>query len=300
MSMTNILSSFRGNKAGRAFILPAVIILLLLTIFPFLFSLFLSFGKVSFLGGLQIHFAGLKNWLRLFSDERFYNALSNTVLIAVIAVAIEYVLGLGLVLLLNRGVKGSTFFRVLFFLPMMLTPIAVGYMWRMMFNPTRGPINHVLPLLGLPAVGWLTEPKVVLYSIVLTDIWQWTPFMILILFAGFQSIPPALLEAAKVDGASGWRLFREIIFPLLIPASVAAILLRSIEVLKIVDKIYILTGGGPGIYSETMTLFGYNLGLRAFDLAYGATIAFSLFATVLVISIIFLLMTRRSQEISLE
>jgi len=124
--------------------------------------------------------------------------------------------------------------------------------------------------------------------------------MILILFAGLQSIPPALLEAAKVDGASGWRLFKEIIFPLLIPASIAAILLRTIEVLKIVDKIYILTGGGPGIYSESMTLFGYNLGLRAFDLAYGATIAFSLFATVLVISIIFLLMTRRSQEISLE
>jgi multiple sugar transport system permease protein len=298
--MRKIWRSFAGKKAGRAFILPAVIILLLLTIFPFLFSLFLSFGKVSFLGGLKIHFAGLKNWLRLFGDERFYNALSNTILIAVIAVAIEYILGLGLAWLLNRGVKGSTFFRVLFFLPMMLAPIAVGYMWRMMFNPTRGPIDHVLSLLGFPAVAWLTEPKIVLYSIILTDIWHWTPFMILILFAGLQSIPPALLEAARVDGASGWRLFREIIFPLLIPASIAAILLRTVEVFKIIDKIYILTGGGPGIYSESMTLFGYSLGLRAFDLAYGATIAFSLFATVLAISIIFLLITRRSQEISLE
>jgi multiple sugar transport system permease protein len=298
--MRKIWRSFAGKKAGRAFILPAVIILLLLTIFPFLFSLFLSFGKVSFLGGLKIHFAGLKNWLRLFGDERFYNALSNTILIAVIAVAIEYILGLGLAWLLNRGVKGSTFFRVLFFLPMMLAPIAVGYMWRMMFNPTRGPIDHVLSLLGFPAVAWLTEPKIVLYSIILTDIWHWTPFMILILFAGLQSIPPALLEAARVDGASGWRLFREIIFPLLIPVSIAAILLRTVEVFKIIDKIYILTGGGPGIYSESMTLFGYSLGLRAFDLAYGATIAFSLFATVLAISIIFLLITRRSQEISLE
>ncbi|MEE9192890.1 MAG: sugar ABC transporter permease, partial [Candidatus Aerophobetes bacterium] len=184
--MRNILSSFTGKKAGRAFLLPAVIILLALTIFPFLFSLLLTFGKVSFLGGLQIHFAGLKNWIRLFGDERFYNALSNTVLIAVIAVTIEYVLGLGLVLLLSTKVKGTTFFRVLFFLPMMLAPIAVGYMWRMMFNPTRGVIDHVLPLLGLPAVGWLTEPKIVLYSIILTDIWQWTPFMILILFAGLQ------------------------------------------------------------------------------------------------------------------
>ncbi|MFQ6067014.1 MAG: carbohydrate ABC transporter permease [bacterium] len=298
--MRNIWGSFTGKKAGRAFLLPAVIILLTLTIFPFLFSLFLSFGKVSFVGGLKIHFAGLKNWGRLFADERFYNALSNTILIAVSAVAIEYVLGLGLALLLNRKVKGSTFFRVLFLLPMMLTPIAVGYMWRMMFNPTRGPIDHILPLLGLPAVAWLTEPKIVLYSVILSDIWHWTPLMILILFAGLQSIPPALLEAAKVDGASGWQLFREVIFPLLAPASIAAILLRAVEVLKIVDKIYILTGGGPGISSESMTLFGYSLGLRAFDLAYGATIAFSLFITVLIISIVFLLMTRRLQEISLE
>jgi len=298
--MRKIWGSFTGKKAGRAFILPAVIILLALTIFPFLFSLFLSFGKVTFLGGLQIHFAGLKNWVRLFGDERFYNALSITILIGVIAVAIEYVLGLGLALLLNRGVKGSTFFRVLFLLPMMVTPIAVGYMWRMMFNPTRGPIDHILPLLGLPAVAWLTEPKIVLYSVILTDIWHWTPFMILILFAGLQSIPPALLEAAWIDGASGWQLFKEVVFPLLAPASIAAILLRTVEVFKIIDKIYILTGGGPGIYSESMTLFGYSLGLRAFDLAYGATIAFSLFVTVLVISIIFILMTRRFQEISLE
>ncbi len=298
--MRNIWGSFTGKKAGRAFLLPAVIILLALTIFPFLFSLFLSFGKVSFLGGLQINFAGLKNWARLFGDERFYNALRITILITVIAVAIEYALGLGLALLLNRGVKGSTFFRVLFFLPMMLTPIAVGYMWRMMFHFTRGPIDHVLPLLGLPAVAWLTEPKIVLYSVILTDVWHWTPLMILILFAGLQSIPPALLEAARVDGAAGWRLFREVIFPLLAPASIAAILLRTIEVLKIIDKIYILTGGGPGIYSESMTLFGYSLGLRAFDLAYGATIAFSPFVTVLAISIVFLLMTRRFQEIGLE
>lgn len=298
--MKNIWSSFTGKKAGRAFLLPAVIILLALTIFPFFFSLFLSFGKVSFLGGLQIHFAGLKNWIRLFDDERFYNALSNTILIAAIAVAIEYVLGLGLALLLNRRVKGATFFRVLFLLPMMLTPIAVGYMWRMMFNPTRGPIDHVLPLLGLPAVAWLIEPKIVLYSVILTDIWHWTPFMILILFAGLQSIPPALLEAARVDGASSWQLFREVVFPLLAPASIAAILLRTIEILKIIDKIYILTGGGPGISSESMTLFGYSLGLRAFDLAYGATIAFSLFITVLVISIIFFSVTRRFQEVTLE
>jgi len=298
--MKGILSSFTGKNAGRTFLAPALIILLALTIFPFLFSLSLTFGKVSFLGGLKIHFSGLRNWIRLFSDERFWNALRNTVLIVAIAVPGEYILGLGLSLLLNQKIKGNTFFRVLFLMPMMLTPIAVGYMWRMMFNSLRGPINHILPLLGLPAVEWLTNSRIVIYSIILTDIWHWTPFMLLILFAGLKTIPSELTEAARVDGASGWQIFSQIMFPLLAPASIAAILLRTIETLKIMDKIYILTAGGPGLSSETLTLFGYSLGLRAFDLAYGSTIAFSLFIVVLIISIVFFSMTRRFQEITLE
>jgi len=217
----------------------------------------------------------------LFTDERFWNALSNTVFIVAIAVPLEYILGLALALALNTKIKGRAVFRVVFLIPMMLTPIAVGYMWRMLFNITRGPINHILPTLGLSPVGWLTTMGVVLYSIIITDIWHWTPLVFLILFAGLQSIPQELTEAARIDGASGWQLFRYVTFPLLIPASLAAILLRGMETFKIIDEIYIMTGGGPGLSSESMTLFGYSLGLRAFDLAYGATIAFSLFITVL-------------------
>ena len=298
--MRNIPGAFTGKKAGRAFLLPTVVFLLVLTIFPFIFSLSLTFGKASLVGGLKIHFAGLRNWARLFQDERFWNALSNTFFIVALAVAIEYALGLGLAILLNREIKGRAFFRVLFLVPMMLAPIAVGYMWRMLFNATRGPINHVLLLLGLPAVEWLTSTEVVKYSVILADVWQWTPLMLLILLAGLASIPREFVEAAKMDGASGWQLFRHVVFPLLAPASIAAVLLRTIEALKIIDKIYIMSGGGPGISSETMTVFGYSLGMRAFDLAYGSTIAFSLFITVLVISIIFFSMTKRFQEVTLE
>jgi len=298
--MKSFLFHFTGKRAGRAFLAPCILILLILTIFPFLFSLGLTFGKVSLAGGLAIQFIGLRNWSRLFTDERFWNALSNTVFIVAIAVPLEYILGLALALALNTKIKGRAVFRVVFLIPMMLTPIAVGYMWRMLFNITRGPINHILPTLGLSPVGWLTTMGVVLYSIIITDIWHWTPLVFLILFAGLQSIPQELTEAARIDGASGWQLFRYVTFPLLIPASLAAILLRGMETFKIIDEIYIMTGGGPGLSSESMTLFGYSLGLRAFDLAYGATIAFSLFITVLIISIAFFSITKSFQEITLE
>lgn len=282
------------------FLAPTVIILLLLTIFPFLFSLALAFGDVSFTGGLRISLAGFRNWARLASDARFWNAFGVTIQIILVAVVSQYLLGLGLALLLNRKIRGRRFFRVTFLVPMMLTPIAVGYMWRMQLSVTRGPVNGLLRLLGLSGVGWLTNPQVAIYSIILTDIWQWTPFMFLILSAGLQGIPQDYVEAAKVDGASGWKLFRHVLFPLLAPASVAAVLLRAVEAFKIIDVIYIMTGGGPGLRTESLTLFGYSIGFRAFDLAYGATISFSLFIGVLLSSLVFVLLTRKFRDVTLE
>ena len=282
------------------FLMPTIVILLLLTIFPFLFTLAMAFGKVTFAGGgLKISLVGAKNWIRLIHDSRFWNALVVTLKIVSLSVFCEYVLGLLLAMLLNRRIRGRTFFRVTFLLPMMLAPIAVGYMWRMMLNDTRGPFNDFLHRLGLGTIGWLSDPSVAMYSIVLTDIWQWTPFMILILLAGLQAIPRDYIEAAKVDGASGWKIFLYVTFPLLAPVSIAAVFLRSVEVFKIIDTIYIMTGGGPGLVTESLTLYGYSVGLRAFDLAYGATVSFSLFFVVLASSILFFLLTRRARQISL-
>lgn len=295
--MKSIISLFTGKWAGRSFLSPTVCILLALTIFPFFFSLWLTFSKVSFIGGVNIQFVGLRNWARLFEDERFYNAISNTLIIVFVAVSMEYLLGLGLAILLsNSKIKARGFFRILYLTPMMLAPIAVGYMGRMMFNFNRGPVNHLLRQVGFPPVEWLTNTQTAIYSIIMMDIWQWTPLMFLILFAGLETIPSGFFEAARVDGASRWQLFRYIIFPLLIPASLAAILIRVLETFKVIDIIYIMTGGGPGISTETMTLFGYSLGLNAFDLVYGSTIAFSLFVIVLAVSIVLLLLTRRFQE----
>lgn len=290
-----------AKRQGRMFLAPTVVLLLCFTVFPLVFTVALVFGEAKFGGGgLNIGFVGLRNWTKLVHDARFWNAFAVTIRIVLVAVTLQYLIGLGLAILLDRKVRGRGIFRVIFLIPMMLTPIAVGYMWRMIFDVGRGPITGILQRLGLPAVGWLTETNVAIYSIIITDVWQWTPFMFLILFAALQAIPRDYVEAAKVDGASGWQLFRHITLPLLGPASIAAIFLRTIECFKIIDIIYIMTGGGPGRSTESLTLLGYNFGFRAFDLAYGATISFSLFIAVLVASLVFLALTRRFRYVGLE
>lgn len=290
-----------SKRQGRMFLAPTVVLLLCFTVFPLLFTVALVFGEARFGGGgLHIGFVGLRNWTKLVHDARFWNASAVTIRIVLVAVTLQYLMGLGLAILLDRKVRGRGIFRVIFLIPMMLTPIAVGYMWRMIFDVGRGPITGILQRLGLPAVGWLTETNVAIYSIIITDVWQWTPFMFLILFAALQAIPRDYVEAAKVDGASGWQLFRHVTLPLLGPASIAAILLRTIECFKIIDIIYIMTGGGPGRSTESLTSLGYSFGFRAFDLAYGATISFSLFIAVLVAFLVFVALTRRFRHVGLE
>lgn len=249
---------------------------------------------------MSINFAGLNNWRRLLHDQRFWNAVSVTLKIVGMAVIIEYCFGLLLAFLLYQRPAGHSFFRVLYVLPMLLTPIAVGYTWRMILDVGRGPITGLLQRAGLSPIGWLTDPRIALYSVVLIDVWQWTPFMFLLLYAGLEAIPKDYLEAAEVDGASGWKKFVYVIMPLLAPPSLAALLLRTVECFKIVDIIYITTGGGPGQATEALTLFDYNVGFRTFDLAYGATIAFSLFFMVLIGAMFFMVLTRRLRGIRLE
>lgn len=285
----------------RVLLAPTVLLVLFFSIFPLVFTIALMFGRVSFVGGnMVVNFVGLNNWRRLLHDQRFWNAVLVTLQIVGIAVTTEYCLGLVLAFLLYKRPFGSGFFRVLYVIPMLLTPIAVGYTWRMIFDVGRGPITGLLRRAGLSPVGWLTDPKVAIYSIVLIDIWQWTPFMFLLLYAGLEAIPKDYLEAAEVDGASGWKKFLYVIMPLLAPPSIAAVLLRTIECFKIVDIIYITTGGGPGQATESLTLFGYNVGFRTFDLAYGATIAFSLFFMVLIAAMFFTVLTRSLRNIQLE
>ncbi len=285
--------AYRREAEGNLFVLPAVLLLLLLTLFPFFFTLALTFSRVSLVGGLHLQFAGVSNWHRLLTDPRFWTTLGNTVVVVVGAVSLEVVLGFGLALLLYRPMAGGAFFRVLFIVPMALTPIAVGYMWRMLLNETIGPFNALLQAVGLPPLGWVSGERLPLLSIILVDAWQWTPFVFVLCLAGLQALPEEVLEAAEMDGASGGQILRYVILPLMVPTLLTAGFLRAVEAFKIVDTIFIITGGGPGIRTESLTLHAYYRGLHAFDLAYGATIAFALFLLVLGSSLLFLRLTRR-------
>ncbi len=284
--MEAIVDWFTDENAGRMFLAPAILVLLVFTVFPFFFTIFLSFSNVSLVGGLSINLEGVQNWARLLNDGRFWNSISNIAVFVSLGVVCEYLLGLGLAMLLRQKIPGSEFFRILFLMPMSITPLAVGYMFRMLYHPSRGVFNHLLSSLGLPTINFLGDPKLAMFFVIATDIWHWTPLIFLLLTAGLQGIPESYLEAAQIDGANAWERFRYIIFPQLIPTSIAAILLRSIEASKFMDKLYILTGGGPGISTETPTLFAYLSGLNNFDLAYGATIAMAFFVLVLVFFIL--------------
>jgi multiple sugar transport system permease protein len=277
------------------FVMPTVVYLLLLGIFPLLFSLYLVFASWQpGAGGIQ--FIGLRNLQTLARDDRFWHSLWLTVYFVVVAVTVELILGLFLALVLQAKVKGSHFFRLAITLPILLTPIALSYTWRLMFDFTRGPINFFLNLIGLPGVMWLGNPDVVIYSIILVDIWQWTPFVALVLLAALEGQDVELYEAALVDGASFLDLLRYIALPLLAPFVVTITLLRSIEALKVFDTVFVLTGGGPGTASEVVTLYGYSAHFRTFNMGYLSAVSWVLLLMTIIVFIFFVRNFRRSRQ----
>ena len=269
--------------------MPTVILILILSIFPLVFSLALSFVSwdLSRLEG-GVRFSGLQNFATLFSDMRFWNTAKNTVYFVGGAVTLQYFLGLGLALLLNQEIHFRRFFRVVFLMPMMLTPAAVGYVGRMLFNESMGPINDMIKNIGLPIVPWLSNSKMAMPTLILLDTWEWVPFITIVLLAGLQSLPPEVFESATVDGANDWQLLRYITFPMLAPISITVILIRALEAFKLFDLVAVMTGGGPGTATETVTMYAYTVGMKSGNLGYASAIAYSLLILVVLFSTIFL------------
>lgn len=292
---TSIGTITKGAAAGF-FVNPAAMLVLLLSLFPFVFSLGMTFTNWNLLRS-GVDFVALENWQRLFSDDTLRQAVTNTLFITVAATILEYLLGLTLAVLVLQIRRGQTLFRLVFLLPMMISPAAVGYVvGRMLFNETQGPINDLLIRLGLPYVPWISSPRVAPWTIIIADVWQWTSFMFILLLAGLQSLPHEPYEAARVDGANGWQIFSRITFPLLVPVTVTAVLIRSLELFKLIDIIRVITAGGPGTSTETVTLYVYDLALNRGDMGYGAAVAYALLIMVIVYATIYLRITRRAVE----
>jgi multiple sugar transport system permease protein len=281
-----------AHTSGWPFVIPAIMLLLALNVFPLIFSIVMSFSNVSTDTGLRLTSVTLSNWSSLLHDGDFWSSLRFTAFLVVLGVAGEFVCGLTLALLLWRKIPGGGLFRVVFTIPMMIAPVAIGFIFRMIFNEQYGPVHSILRGLHLPDVAWLSSTGTAPYSVVIMDIWQWTPLMFLLLLAGLQSIPEDPMEAARIDGASGFRVIRDIVLPLLAPIAVMAIFLRMILAFTIFGEIYLLTGGGPGSSTTSTTLFAYYQGFQNFDLSYGSVISLALLIFVTATGLLYLAVTR--------
>jgi len=283
------------KKLGRySFILPVVVILLTITIFPLLYSLIISFFNLRLISIGGPTFAGISNYAEIiFRDERFWGSLYNTFSIAIPALVMEGVIGLLFALLLNRDIKGRRIITVLLILPVMIPPITTGLIWSMLYHEKYGAINGFLHLVGINTMyTWLSTPGLAKFAVILTDVWQWTPFVMMILLAGLQSIPSEAYEAAKVDGASSLQTFIHITLPLLKFSILVAILLRLIDLVKLFDIIFVLTRGGPGGTTETISIYTYLVSFRAFRMGYGAALSYLLLVITIAFSMVFIRLIR--------
>ncbi|HEX7021710.1 MAG TPA: sugar ABC transporter permease [Trueperaceae bacterium] len=273
-------------------LLPAVIWIVALTIFPLLYSLWIAFTSQRL--GVSGQWIGFDNFARALTDERFLSSLRFTAFFVIVAVAIEMVLGFALALLLDTVVSLRGIVRTIWTMPLFATPVAIAYLGLTLFNETGGPINSLLASLGLPGVPWLSSVAVAPWTVVLLDVWQWTPFVVLILFAALQSVSVETIEAARVDGAGPLALVRYVLLPLLRPAIVTVVFLRFTDAVKMFDFSFALTGGGPGTSTEVASLYVYRRALQDFNLGYGAALAYILFVLALVVGLTLLAQFRRT------
>jgi multiple sugar transport system permease protein len=284
------------GSAKYVFLLPAMVYLLILGLFPLLFALRLVFGAWN-AGQKSITWVGLDNIQRLLTDDRFWGSFSKTLLFVALAAGLELLIGFAVALALQNVTRGKSWMRVAFALPMLLPPIAVSFTWKMLFDFNKGPVNYFLDALGFERVTWFAGQTSALVSLVIVDLWQWTPFILLAALAALESLPVELYEAATVDGASRWDTLLHITLPLVRPYLVAIVLLRAIDAFKVFDTIYILTGGGPGTATEMLTFYAYVAGFRPFNMGFTATISWAIVIIMTVIFLLFLRAFRRIEEV---
>jgi multiple sugar transport system permease protein len=244
---------------------PALVVMLWLTVYPMISVFLTSFQDYNYISGSR-HWIGLGNYLDILSDSIFLTSLFNTLLFCLAATAIEVVAGIVLALVFYGNFRGKSLFMILVILPMMLSTMVVSSIWKTMFNYDIGLINYVLNALGLAKVGWLIDPGVALWSIVLVDVWQWTPFAFIVIQAGLASVPQEIFEASVVDGASYRQTLLKITLPILRDQILLLALLRTIDTFKIFSKVFALTKGGPGNATETVSYFVYREAFQYFKM----------------------------------
>jgi multiple sugar transport system permease protein len=264
-----------------------MILLLLIAIFPLIWSLYLSFTRYSVITDANTGptWIGLQNYAQLLRDKDIWSRFTTTARFVVPAVGIELLLGFALALLLNRNFKGRGGVMTLMLIPMMLSPVVVALFWRFMLRADTGVVNYYIrDVLGLTPVFWLTNLKVAMWSVVLVDVWMWTPFMMLISLAGLSAVPKYLYEAADVDRASTWFKFRHITLPIIAPLLLIGVLFRTMDSYKLFDTVYVLTGGGPGRSTQVLSVYIYQLAFRDFNTGKGSALGYIMLIVIIALA----------------
>ncbi|MBD2101322.1 carbohydrate ABC transporter permease [Leptolyngbya sp. FACHB-261] len=279
--------NFREIGTGYLFMAPAILVLSTFVVLPILYAVFLSVQKVQLLGEIDYQFVGLRNFARMFGDPRIWIALKNTVQYVAIVVPAQTVLALLLAVTLNSGIRGQTWFRIIYFLPTITSSAVLTLIFMWIYN-TNGLLNDVLALVGLPTYNWIGDPDIALKAIMLMNIWSTAPFYMVIYLAALQDIPESVYEAATLDGANDWQKLVHITLPLLKPVTFFVATVGIIGTFQLFDQSYIFSGGSGGPNNSTLTivLLIYQYVFRSLNLGYAAAIAFMLAALIIALTIV--------------
>ncbi len=274
------------------FVIPALVVVLAIIIFPWVFTIWMSFNEWKV--GSPTRFVGLANYLRLPDDPRFVEAVGHTLIYTVLSVLLPVVFGTFAAVVFHAKFPFRGFLRAVFIMPMMATPVAVALVWTMMFHPQLGVLNYLLSLVGIGPQLWVFHPATVIPSLVLVETWQWTPLVMLIVLGGIAALPTEPYESAQIDGAGMWQMFRYITLPLILPFIFIAAMIRGIDAVKSFDIIFAITQGGPGSASETINIYLYSVAFVYYDLGYGSAIAVVFFVLIIVLAAILLYLRQRT------
>jgi len=279
------------------FLLPTVVVLATISIYPTYYLISTSLTNRSMASATAlVQFIGGRHYLDLLTDPYTFNALKVSVLFTLFTVGVSFVIGMGVAYLLSQDfMQKYAFVRIFFIIPMVMAPVVIGLTWRIMLWPDFGIINALLGLVNLPQKGWLAQAGTALPTVIFIDVWEWTPFVILVLLAGFQSLPKDPVEAAYVDGATSWQVFRHVSLPLLKPIILVVLLLRLIQAFQWADTIIVMTNGGPGVATQTVSFYTYQLAFVSFDVGRASAMAVMILIITILLSTALVRSLRRKQ-----
>ncbi len=277
--------SSNNNLKGLPYILPAALIMAVVVVYPLVYAAYVSFHQWDLATGGRMFYLGWGNYQAIMHDHYFWLAIARSLLFVLMVVPVELVLGTLIAEILNCDIKGQRLWRLIFILPMMITPVVAAILWKIIYDAQFGVLNWALSLLGIAPQVWLGNPKLAMLSVAVIDIWQNTPFVIIIVLASLQSIPGEIVQAAMIDGAGRWQTFRRITLPYLRNALLLSAIFRFVDSFRIFDSVYVLTNGGPGRATEMISIYTYKTGFSLLKLGLSAAQSFVLLALTLVAAV---------------